>query len=96
MILIVARDIETVVREILDESGELAVDAWSLDVRASLNYAGLSSLASVDIMLWLEEEFDIFFPEDGPWRRDLESIDSIKAAVRRLQAEAVDLSAEGD
>ena len=53
------------ISKVLLEHGHLLNEPSSLDPRESLYDAGLSSHASVSVMLALEDEFDIEFePED--------------------------------
>ena len=50
------------IREILASHGKLPVDVASLADDADLYAAGLSSFASVQLMLAIEDRFDIEFP----------------------------------
>ncbi len=61
------------------------IDALSDD--ANLYDAGLTSFASVQMMLAIEEEFDIEFPETMLTRRTFSSIAAIAAAVDELTRE---------
>jgi len=72
------------VRRILQEHGRLSVDAGSLKDDADLYQAGLTSHASVSIMLALEGEFDIEFPDQMLSRGVFSSVASIRAAVDSL------------
>jgi acyl carrier protein len=49
----------------------------------------MDSHASVNVMLALEDSFDIEFPDSMFKRSVFESIGAIQAAVRELRAEAV-------
>jgi acyl carrier protein len=51
------------IRQVLAEYGRLAVDVGSIDVNADLFGAGMTSHASVNVMLALEDAFDIEFSE---------------------------------
>ncbi|RIL06874.1 MAG: acyl carrier protein [Proteobacteria bacterium] len=63
---------------------QLGVDLDSVRDEDSLYEAGMSSRASVNLMLGLEGEFDIEFP-DRLLRRDVfESIASIASAIESL------------
>ena len=55
---------------------------------ADLYRAGLSSHASVNLMLAIEDEFDIEFPESYLKRSTFESISAIARAVTTLTSEA--------
>ena len=72
------------IRSIVGEHGRLSVSIDQLDDDASLYQAGLTSHASVNLMLAIEESFGIEFPERMLRRRTFESIASIAAAVGEL------------
>ena len=72
------------IRAIVGEHGRLSVDIAQLPDDASLYQAGLTSHASVNLMLALEESFGIEFPERMLRRRTFESIASIAGAVGEL------------
>jgi acyl carrier protein len=72
------------IRAVLAEHGRLAVDAPSLDDHADLYQAGLTSHASVNVMLALEDAFDVEFPERMLRKKTFESIAAIRAAVEEL------------
>jgi acyl carrier protein len=75
------------IRRIIAEQGRLQVDAGALAAEADLYEAGMTSHASVNVMLGLEDAFDIEFP-DRMLRRDVfESIAAIAAALNELQEE---------
>jgi acyl carrier protein len=76
------------VRAIVGEHARLSVDVKQLGDDASLYQAGLTSHASVDLMLALEETFGIEFPERMLRRRTFESISSIAGAVGELTGPA--------
>lgn len=76
----------TKIRNILKEHGRLSRDAATLDANDDLYQAGMTSHASVNVMLALEGEFEIEFP-DAMLKRDVfGSIAAIGAAVSELQA----------
>lgn len=72
------------IRRILSEHGRLSSDAAALDQDADLYRAGMTSHASVNVMLALEGEFDIEFPDHMLKRGVFGSIASIRAAVDEL------------
>jgi acyl carrier protein len=76
----------TKIRSILKEHGRLSKDADSLDPSADLYQAGMTSHASVNVMLALEGEFDVEFPDAMLKRNVFNSIASINAALSELQA----------
>lgn len=73
------------IRRIVGEHGRLAVDASTLPGDADLYQAGLTSHASVALMLALEDELDLEFPDSMLTRDVFSSIDSIAAAVATLR-----------
>lgn len=72
------------VREILAQHGRLSVSVDDLTDESDLYNAGLTSLATVGLMLALEDQFDIEFPESMLSRKTFNSIDSIIEAVEEL------------
>jgi acyl carrier protein len=75
------------VRRIVKEHGRLPVDVDGLAADADLYEAGMTSHASVNVMLALEDAFDVEFP-DRMLRRDVfASIAAIDAALTELQTE---------
>jgi acyl carrier protein len=75
------------IRRIVQEHGRLPIDVAELPLEADLYEAGMTSHASVNVMLALEDAFDVEFP-DRMLRRDVfESVASINAALTELQTE---------
>ena len=74
-------DFDTTIRAILVQHGRLAADANALGAEADLYQAGMSSHASVNVMLALEGAFDIEFPDEMLKRSVFTSIASIRDAV---------------
>ena len=72
------------IRRILKEHGRLSKDAESLAEDADLYQAGLTSHASVNVMLALEGEFDVEFPDHMLKRSVFESIAAMRAAISEL------------
>ena len=72
------------VRRILDAHGKLAVDAAGLAVDADLYAAGLTSHASVSVMLACEDTFDTEFEPDMLRKSTFGSIAALVAALQRL------------
>ena len=72
------------IRRILKDHGRLSADATIIAADADLYQAGMTSHASVNVMLALEGEFEVEFP-DQMLRRDVfESITAIGSAVSQL------------
>jgi acyl carrier protein len=74
------------IRAILKEHGRLSVDVATMGDEADLYQAGMTSHASVNVMLALEGKFDIEFPDRMLKRGVFESIASIRAALTELTA----------
>jgi acyl carrier protein len=68
----------------LKEHGRLAVDAATIPEDGDLYQAGMTSHASVNVMLALEGAFDVEFPDRMLRRGVFESIASIRAALEEL------------
>jgi len=79
-------DNTTKIRSILKEHGRLTKDATSLEEAADLYQAGMTSHASVNVMLALEGAFDVEFPDHMLKRSVFESIAAIRAAIDELTA----------
>jgi acyl carrier protein len=76
------------IRQVLRDHALLPVDVDSIDDEADLFQAGMSSHASVNVMLALEDSFDIEFPDSMLTRSVFGSIAAIGAAVQELRAQA--------
>jgi len=72
------------VRQIVIQQGQLPVDASQVADTTDLYALGLSSLRTVNIMLALEDEFDVEFPDELLSRRTFESVLSIAEAIEDL------------
>ncbi|HEY5261710.1 MAG TPA: acyl carrier protein [Solirubrobacteraceae bacterium] len=75
------------IRQILKEHGRLPADVDTLSDESDLYQAGMTSHASVNVMLALEDHFDIEFPDYMLKRSVFESVSAIAAALVELQAE---------
>ena len=72
------------VREVIAEHGRLAVDVSTLSDRDDLYRAGLTSHASVNLMLALEDAFDVEFPDRLLRRQTFESVAAICEGLAEL------------
>ena len=79
-------DTSSAVREVLREHARLPVEVDTLSDDADLFAAGMTSHASVNLMLALEDAFDLEFPDRMLTRSVFESIASIDAAIEELSA----------
>lgn len=75
------------IRKIVRDHARLAVDVDTLADDADLYQAGLTSHATVNLMLAIEDHFEIEFPERMLRRRLFESVKSIFQAVSELKPE---------
>ena len=75
------------IRRVLDDHGRLPVSAGNLEDDANLYQAGMTSHASVNLMLALEDGFDVEFPDEMLTRTAFESVGSIRAALTTLGVE---------
>jgi acyl carrier protein len=76
------------IRKVLSDHARLPMQAGSIDENADLFQAGMSSHASVNVMLALEDAFDIEFPDAMLRRSVFESISAIADAVAQLSPQA--------
>ena len=81
--------IEERVREVIAAHGRLTVDIATLSDEDDLYRAGLTSHASVNLMLALEDEFGIEFPEQLLRRQTFESVAAISASLAQLAESSV-------
>jgi acyl carrier protein len=75
----------TEIRELIAAHARLAVDVDTLADDSSLYEAGMTSHATVNLMLALEGSFDIEFPDSMLKRSVFESVSTIAAALTELQ-----------
>jgi acyl carrier protein len=75
---------EEAIRTILAEHGHLPVELDKLRDEDDLYQAGMTSHASVNVMLALEDEFDIEFPERMLRKSTFESVAAIRVAISEL------------
>jgi len=73
------------IRSIVNNHARLACGMDGLDYSADLYRAGMTSHASVALMLALENEFELEFPDQMLSRSVFESIDTIATAIETLQ-----------
>ncbi len=75
---------EEKIREILSKHGKLSQDISNLQISSNLYDAGLTSLATVNIMLAIEDAFDVEFADSMLNRKTFQSIDSLVEALDEL------------
>jgi acyl carrier protein len=76
------------IRRVIAESARLPADVEALSDTDDLYAAGMTSHASVNLMLALENEFDVEFPDHMLRRSVFESIAAISTALEELTSEA--------
>jgi len=72
------------VRAVLKQHAKLTVDAAALADNDDLYGVGLSSFSTVQLMLALEEEFNIEIPDKMLNRRSFESVAAITGVVEAV------------
>jgi acyl carrier protein len=85
---------EAEIRAVLRDHGRLAQDVAALAPGADLYQAGMTSHASVNVMLALEGKFDVEFPDRMLKRSVFASIDAIRGALAELGAVAESADAQ--
>jgi acyl carrier protein len=81
---------EAVIRQILRDSGNLAVDAGLVSAEEDLYECGLTSHACVNVMLALEDEYDFEFPD---YLLRMSTFQSVVSIIGALGEAGVDVSA---
>ncbi len=76
---------DAAVRRVLSEYAGLPVDAAELDETADLRAAGMSSHATVNVMIELEDRFGVEFPAEMLTPRAFENVAAITSAVEELR-----------
>ncbi len=75
------------IRALVRQHARLSVDIDTLTDESDLYQAGMTSHASVNLMLALEDAFDVEFPDSMLKRSSFESIAAIRAGLSELQHE---------
>jgi acyl carrier protein len=77
-------DMDARIRAVLAAHGRISGDVESLTETDDLYAAGLTSHASVNVMLALEDEFDLEFPERMLRKATFGTIAGIREAIAEL------------
>lgn len=72
------------IRQVIRDHAQLSVDIETLGDDADLYQAGMTSHASVSLMIALEDTFDVEFLDSMLKRSVFESVDSICAALEQV------------
>ena len=76
------------IRQVIREHAHLSVDVDALGDDSDLYQAGMTSHASVNVMIALEDTFDVEFLDSMLKRSVFESVDSIAQALTEVGVEA--------
>jgi acyl carrier protein len=76
------------IRQVIGEHGGLSVGPETLADDADLYQAGMTSHASVNVMIALEDTFDVEFLDSMLKRSVFASVDSIARALTEVGAQA--------
>ncbi len=76
------------IRQIVADNGKLAVDVSSLSEEDDLFDAGMTSHANVNVMLALEDVYDIEFPEELLRRSTFQTLAAIRDTIEMLLEES--------
>jgi acyl carrier protein len=76
------------IRSILAEHGRLSVDATELRDEDDLYRVGLTSHSTVNVMLALEDEFEIEIPDNLLRKSTFRSVANIRAAILEVSSNA--------
>ena len=77
-------DVTQKIRQVLKQHGRLSKDIEMLADDGDLYQAGMTSHASVNVMLALEAAFDVEFPDHMLKRGVFESVSAMRAAIEEL------------
>ena len=88
MLATVLRNVDDAIRSIVGKHGKLALPIDQIRPDDDLYRAGMTSYASVNVMLALEAHFDVEFPDRMLRRSVFGSISAIRAALAELRSAA--------
>jgi acyl carrier protein len=72
------------IKEILTNHARLAADVNTLEIDSDLYAAGLTSLTTVNLMLALEDGFNVEFTDAMLGRKTFQSIRSVSESIEQL------------
>ncbi|MFN8073386.1 MAG: acyl carrier protein [Mycobacterium sp.] len=72
------------IRRVIAAHGRLPVDALEVPANADLYALGFTSHASVNVMLALEDEFDVEFPDEVLKKSTFASVENIERVLEGL------------
>lgn len=85
MVLKQTSAIKQQIRVLLDEVSELSRPVSQLNDGDDLFDVGLTSFAAVSLMMAIEQEFSVSFPDQMLTRSTFANIDALDAAIMKLQ-----------
>ena len=74
------------IRELIAQNGRLPVAIETIDNDQDLYASGLTSFAAVQLMLAIEDRFNVEFPESMLNRRSFASVDAIAGCLHAIAA----------
>jgi acyl carrier protein len=74
------------IRTVLSKHARLPIDVAKLSDESDLYDAGLTSLTTVNLMLALEDHFNVEFSEKMLGRKTFQSIRSLSQAIQELRS----------
>lgn len=77
-------DVDATIRDVLEAHGRLPVPVDSLQETDDLFESGLTSHASVNVMLALEDAYEFEFPDELLMKSTFESIAALRNALNSL------------
>lgn len=83
------------IRAIVAAHGRLLADVGTLSDDSDLYAAGLTSLSTVNLMLALEEHFDVEFFDRMLGRKTFQSVRALSAAISELRGTLLTAPASG-
>ena len=84
MMMMTVTDFDPQIRQVLKQHARLSRDVDELGADSDLYQSGMTSHASVNVMLALESAFDVEFPDAMLKRSVFSSISSIRQALAEL------------
>ncbi len=81
-------EVEATLRQILQDHGKLSVPTLKIGTADDLYALGLSSLATVSLMLAIEASFDLEIPDEMLTRDNFRTLTALGALVHRLRGGA--------
>jgi acyl carrier protein len=76
------------IRQIIKDHARLSVDTEGISDEDDLYLAGMTSHASVNVMIALEDHFDVEFPDSMLTRDTFESIGALASAIAQIRTGA--------